>query len=279
MHRQSDTSDRVFLVPQGETRCLLASAGILAYGLCDRNYDCENCPLYQALKRRMSPADEVTSPRQDTRRVRVDVAQAAGLDPDRAGEILQLFQPFERLSLRRTLYYGPGHCWVALRGMALCRIGVDDLFATAIPEIDSIVPPEEGRRVESGKPLAWLIIAGEMLPILSPLPARVLRANPKVLSDPTLLRRDPYGDGWIVEAEPERFPEAVRQLRYGEAAVDRLVADAAGLCREIVRALDKGSAGVGLVSQDGGRIVATPAEALGVPKYVAILRRVLCSGN
>jgi glycine cleavage system H protein len=261
------------LFPPEEAKCVLMTAGVLTYRLCDRDYDCENCPLFQAV-RQASRAESLGLRSGEKLRVCVDLSrELRRLCGDDEAK-LRLLDPFARLRVRKTLYYGPHHTWLRVHGMNLCRVGIDDLLASALPQIDVVVPAEAGHRVKTGQPLAWLIVAGEMVPVRSPLSSRVVRTNPEVLANPALVRGDSYEEGWVAEVEPEDLPTEVRELEYGEAVCPRLSETALRLCRAIVAELDQAPQ-IGRMSQDGGRVVDSAAEALGVRRYVQILRSVL----
>ncbi|MDZ7373711.1 MAG: hypothetical protein ONB23_07040 [candidate division KSB1 bacterium] len=247
------------------------TAGIVTYRLCDRDYDCENCPLFQALREVRKPRREIVAPGSLRVNVSEKLSQLCAGDP----ALLRLLSPLADVSLPGHLYYGPGRTWVEIRRIGLCRIGLDGLLARALPWVDSVVPPEAGRRVGRGDPLAWLIVAGEMLPVRAPLSASVVRVNPEVLSNPFLLREDAYGTGWLVEVEAERLPEEVRDLRYGREALESFGCSVLTLCQALAGELRQGTAAVGPLSQDGGSAVSSPADALGVRRYLKIIHRVL----
>ena len=267
--------EHVYLVPPGENKCVLMTAGLVAYKLCNRGYDCEHCPFYQAFREGCVSEQCPEDVRQHGLYLRLNLSREiarAGLDDPRLATLLK---PYEHVTLRRRLFYAPGHAWVEIRTLNQARIGADDFLALALPRIDGIIPPEKGQRVERGKPLVWFIVHGEMLPLLSPLAGTIIKTNAKVLTNPSLLQRDPYGDGWLVEIETADLPAATRGLEYDEDSAALFRQDAENLFSELAAALTGREALVGIVSQDGGQPAATPVEALGAKRYARIFRKVL----
>ena len=74
-----------------------------------------------------------------------------------------------------------------------------------------------GKRVAPGQSLATVESGKWVGPVPAPLPGLVGEANPAVLADPSLINRDPYGEGWILRFRPEDPVEAwpAKGLCYG----------------------------------------------------------------
>lgn len=78
------------------------------------------------------------------------------------------------------------------------------------------------KRVGAGQNVATVESGKWVGPVPAPLAGVVGEANPAVLADPSLVNRDPYGEGWLLTFHPDA-PEAeweVLGLRRGAAAVD-----------------------------------------------------------
>ncbi len=278
MRHGADTqakSERVFLVPPTEAKCVLMTAGLISYRLCNRNYDCEHCPLYQAF-REGCVAEQCP---EDVRERSLYLHLNLGREIARVGyddpRLATLLKPYERMTLRRRLFYAPGHAWVDMRTLTQARVGADDFLALTLPQVDAIIPPAEGQTVKRGEPLVGFVVRGEWLPLVSPLSGTVIKINAKVLTNPSLLHRDPYGEGWLVEIQSSDLATVARELRYDEDSVALFRQDAEALFSEIADALVGPEVPVGVVSQDGGQPAATPAEALGARRYTGILKRIL----
>ena len=94
--------------------------------------------------------------------------------------------------------YHAGHGWALRERKNIARIGVDDFAARLAGKIEKLELPKPGQWIRQGE-RAWKVYRnGEMAEMVSPIEGEVLEVNPDVAKDPTLLRRDPYGAGWLM---------------------------------------------------------------------------------
>jgi len=177
----------------GGQTCVWMDAGILAYRLCDRAFDCENCPLDAALR-----GARTTSSR-----------GARSLPPPR---IPATTFPDDR-------FYSTTHTWVQRTGehSRRVRVGLDAFAAPLIRRPWSLLKMAESIDVEVEEPLAALQLDEGRLVIGSPVHGRVGCWNPALAGSPWLLVSDSYGAGWLVELTvPARA--ALAGLLQGEQA-------------------------------------------------------------
>jgi glycine cleavage system H protein len=94
--------------------------------------------------------------------------------------------------------YHAGHGWALRERKNVVRIGIDDFAARLAGKIDSLELPKPGQWIRQGE-RAWKVLRnGVAAEMVSPIEGEVLEINPDVLKDPSLLRSDPYGAGWLV---------------------------------------------------------------------------------
>ncbi len=100
------------------------------------------------------------------------------------------------------------------------RLGMTDPAVTRAGRIVH-VRVRAGRQAAPGQGVASVESSKWVGPVPTPLEARVLRGNPLLASDPGLLNRDPYGEGWLAEIEPVAAAPDLRALglRYGTDAL------------------------------------------------------------
>ena len=100
--------------------------------------------------------------------------------------------------------YDPtGHFWVAgTDEPGRLRIGMDALGVETSGTLAQLAFLPVGEEVERGEPFGSLEAAKFVGPLTSPLSGTVTAHNEAVLSDPSLVDRDPYGTGWLVEVSP-----------------------------------------------------------------------------
>jgi glycine cleavage system H protein len=102
--------------------------------------------------------------------------------------------------------YDPaGHFWVAASsepGSGRLRIGMDALGVEVSGTLAQLAFVPVGDEVRRGEPFGSLEAAKFVGPLTSPVSGTVTAHNDAVLSDPSLVDRDPYGAGWLVEVAP-----------------------------------------------------------------------------
>ncbi|MEN6602770.1 MAG: glycine cleavage system protein H [Bryobacteraceae bacterium] len=97
-----------------------------------------------------------------------------------------------------NLGYHPGHSWLHRERQHVVRIGMDEFSAAVAGRIDSIELPKPGHWLRQGQK-AWTLIRGqEKAEMVSPIEGEIVEVNPEVVKDPSLLRKDPYGKGWLL---------------------------------------------------------------------------------
>ena len=151
--------------------------------------------------------------------------------------------------------YHQGHTWLAREGQHLARVGADEFASKLAGRIEKIALPKPGQWIRQGQ-TAWnLYRNGESTSMISPIEGEVVEVNPEVVKDPSLLRHDPYGKGWLMTVHVPDEEATWRNLLpanlvkgWMKDAVTRLYA-----CQPAL---------AGAVAADGGRPVEDLLEAL-----------------
>ncbi len=94
--------------------------------------------------------------------------------------------------------YHPGHAWVMQERRHLVRVGIDEFAAALAGKLEKIEVPKPGQWIRQGQKVLGLFRKGEKAEMVSPIEGEVLEINPEVLGDPSLVRKDPYGHGWLM---------------------------------------------------------------------------------
>jgi glycine cleavage system H protein len=99
------------------------------------------------------------------------------------------------------LYQPETHMWVLLTGTARARIGMDSLGIETSGTLAELSLPPVRAELAAGRPFGQLEAAKFVGPLVSPVSGTVCAVNDAVAADPGLAEREPYGAGWLVEAE------------------------------------------------------------------------------
>lgn len=102
------------------------------------------------------------------------------------------------------LLYSKDHVWVKVEDGNV-RIGITDFAQKAAGDIVFVRLMPKGRQVRAGGPIGTLESGKWVGPIKSPVSGEILEVNEKLRTDPKVLNRDPYGEGWIAVIKPSNF--------------------------------------------------------------------------
>jgi glycine cleavage system H lipoate-binding protein len=147
--------------------------------------------------------------------------------------------------LPENLRYHPGHTWALAESPQMVRVGIDDFAARLIGRASSVKLPLRGRWVRQGQTLMVVERDGAKAEIVSPMEGVVAGVNEKVLQNPELALRDPYGEGWLVTVQSPDAKTNFRNLLSGGVA-RKWLEDAAASLRSRIPVLATA------VAQDGG---------------------------
>jgi len=155
-----------------------------------------------------------------------------------------------------NLRYHPGHAWLLPERKHLVRIGLDEFAGVLAGPIAKIELPKPGRWLRQGQKAWTLYRDGAKTEMVSPIEGEVVEVNSALAQNPSLLRQDPYGRGWLMTVfVPDEESTARNLLPQGlvrnwmREAVERLYARQPQLA--------------GAVAADGGR--PTPDVFAGLP--------------
>jgi glycine cleavage system H lipoate-binding protein len=169
------------------------------------------------------------------------------------------------LRYRFGLWYAAGHSWLRPEGNRL-RVGLDDLAQRLLPWAVAVELPSPGKKVKVGEPVARISSGGRQAVVAAPVSGTVVTVNPAVAEEPTLLKSDSYGRGWLFAVEPD--DDSWQRLPTGEAARAWLGAESHRLARFYEQQL-------GFAAADGGELLAPPASLLGEAQWKALTQAFL----
>ena len=147
--------------------------------------------------------------------------------------------------LADNLLYHPGHTWALAEGPERVRVGADDFAMKLAGQVKSIDIPERGQWIRQGQKIISMHRDGRDLELVSPIEGTVVDVNDAALRDPDSVRKDPYGEGWLIAVNA---PDAKTNFRIllGGTLARRWMDDAAARLRTYV------ATPLGALAQDGG---------------------------
>jgi len=192
-------------------------------------------------------------------------AALAGSQPERERRVAGFLLPEDRR-------YHPGHGWALHERRNLLRIGVDEFAAALLGKIESLELPKPGQWVRQGQKVLLFQKQAESAAMLSPAEGEVLEVNEEVLRNPALVRKDPYGAGWLFTVfAPDE--ESTQKNLMPPQLVRPWLREAAE------RLYNRQPALAGLVAADGGHPVDDIAEALASERWTTLTEEFFLTGT
>jgi len=163
------------VIPPQESKCVWMTAGILSYQLCDREFECEQCPLDIALRQRFKYRE--ATPGDDR-----NPAPAKEAEESRVGVL-----------------FGRKHLWMKREGEGRVRLGIEPGLASVLVSPKAVVLPTMGEHVVRNKACSWIVLDEGTLPMISPISGQVIATNNLLVESPHAVCASPLGEGWLFE--------------------------------------------------------------------------------
>ena len=126
----------------------------------------------------------------------------------------------EGYDLPDDLYYHKEHMWVRVEGDEAV-VGTTDFAQKLAGDISFVDMPEEGDEIEQDERVGTIETGKWLGKLYAPVSGEVTARNEEVEDDPTVINREPYGEGWIFKIEMSDKSE-LDKLFKGDAAVEWL---------------------------------------------------------
>ena len=157
----------------------------------------------------------------------------------------------EGFHVPQTVSYHSGHSWLMRERKNVVRVGADEFAAALLGKIEKIELPKPGQWIRQGQKVLTFVRDGVKAEMVSPTEGEVMEINRELLENPSMLREDPYGKGWLVAVHVPDEENTTRNL-IPKGLVGEWMREAAA------RLYARQPALAGAVAADGGR----PAEDL-----------------
>lgn len=224
--------------------CWWMQGGVVDYKLCDRDYDCEHCPFDEALHGR------VTTPVSDSS----DFGAAGPIERNRergVGKTRRDATEIQGCEISGALFYHPAHTWARIEDGGCVRTGLDDFAQRILGRPYLITLPEPGVTLRRGEGCWHFTHQAGVSVLVAPVSGRVKEINPALAESPTLLNRDPYGEGWVLLIEPTDLKDCLKRLLYGSKVTQWYEREFENLHKKVIE-LSNRSGLAGPTMNDGG---------------------------
>jgi len=257
------------MLPRDALRCLWMDAGVVDFKLCDRFFQCNECPFDARLRSHPAEAGE-----KNGRSVRQTLDGNENFKEYFEKHVDILLDPFNNLHLPGDRRYSSNHIWFQWSREEFI-VGIDHCATRLLGPISTIVLPEPPVKTLASSPCAWVVQHDGAIALHAPLAGTITAINKKAKEDPSLVTNAPYTAGWILKMRPEN--RHVDCLLSTKSAQSLFRCQSAVLRRELIRQFARHSANVGSTLHDGGRHLQSVQDILGGRKYFSIIAPLFAS--
>lgn len=253
-----------------ELPCIWVLAGVLSYRLCDRNYECEQCELFHALRGHGCGAAAVSE--------YLPVDEASELEPAQAAVEDQVNTYVSRLIAGCELHldrpYTAGHFWLRDCGADGVTAGLDGHVMRVLHPVDDVVAPRVGVLLKRNEPCGWIVRGRVTIPLETPISGEVVTVNQAYLERVRSGAVSGDGDEWLLRISPRESLDAVPDVYQGDRTLVwflRKIRLLKRSLREVVAV--EGQAALGPTLADGGVTNLNVEQVLGRERFEALVDR------
>jgi glycine cleavage system H protein len=117
-----------------------------------------------------------------------------------------------------SLYFTKEHEWVRVEG-DVATVGISDHAQGALGDIVFAEVPDAGRTVAKGDDAAVVESVKAASDVYAPVGGEVVEGNGALADDPSLINRDPEGEGWFFKlklSDPSELEGLMTEADYRE---------------------------------------------------------------
>jgi glycine cleavage system H protein len=244
------TTKKKSLLPGDARPCVWMTAGVVAYKICDHDFDCDSCPLDAGLCGR------------ETR----EAAPELEVESAARAEVFEF--PADR-------FYHASHTWAQPFDQTRVRSGIDSFAAHLLSCASSVVLPAEGTVLQQGRVGFWISEQTRLIPLISPVTGRVLKRNQQVQKFPGLVAASPYGQGWLLEVDCPDWPSQRQRLVDADRLRKLVHRQMASFRKRVAGYVEHPDRAVGPTMADGGERLTDVRRILGPIRYRRLVLRYL----
>jgi glycine cleavage system H lipoate-binding protein len=246
MNNEQSRKKKLQIIPNSDKKCVWMEAGIVSYKICDREFQCETCPLDIGLKGGENFSENHSSQKNKTSpEGRMKQKNNLPMEDSSCSR-------FFRYKLDEKYFVNSGHCWCKVISENHVRIGIDDIVATAMGSIDEVILPTLGEKVMRGSSCGQVIQFEHIFSIVSPVSGKVISVNTELASIPNQVTLDPLKKGWLLDIKPEALQHDLKYCRSSDALLSWYLKEIKWLEGSLAKGFQHENIGITLT--DGGEM-------------------------
>jgi glycine cleavage system H protein len=115
----------------------------------------------------------------------------------------------------QTLRYAKTHEWASLEG-DVCTVGLTQFAVEQLTDIIYVDLPDVDDPVATGDSFGEIESVKAVSDLYAPVTGDVKEVNEKLLNDPTLISKEPYGKGWLIKVKVEKGTTLDHLMTYDQ---------------------------------------------------------------
>ncbi len=104
------------------------------------------------------------------------------------------------------LYYSKSDEWVKVEG-DVATVGITDYAQDKLGDVVYVEEAALNKKVKEGETVMTVESVKAASDIYAPVSGEIVEVNKNVVSDPSLLNKDPFGEGWLFKIKMENKDE------------------------------------------------------------------------
>jgi len=121
---------------------------------------------------------------------------------------------YNSLKIPQGIFYAQNHTWTYLDKIGIAKIGIDDLIAHIIGDVEVRFLKNSGEFIHKGELFAELVQQNKSLKIYSPISGEIMKVNYSL--DDNVLNNEPYDRGWLLKIEPNDWLNDIYKYKFLE---------------------------------------------------------------
>lgn len=111
------------------------------------------------------------------------------------------------MNFPENLKYTEDHEWIKVEGDT-ALVGITDYAQKELGDIVFVDVTTEGETLSTGEVFGNIEAVKTVSELMLPAGGEILELNPALADDPSLVNKDPYGQGWIIKVKLTDAAEA-----------------------------------------------------------------------
>jgi glycine cleavage system H protein len=125
------------------------------------------------------------------------------------------------MNIKENLKYAKTHEWVRVEG-EFAYIGISDFAQSELGDIVYVDVPTVGENIAKGDVFGTIEAVKTVSDVYLPISGEIIEFNEALATNPELINKDPYGEGWIVKikmSNPAELESLLSAEEYKSAII------------------------------------------------------------